>query len=284
MNPILQLPAKNTMALDFRQREGFAGAVTFQRRPARKTSTGPQTGLARALSKLGYCSRSQAWDLIQAGHVRVNGNVRRDPEWRVTPGKDRIEVDGQAVRAEEKVYVMLNKPRGLVTTTADEQGRATVYECLSHLPRVVAVGRLDKASEGLLLFTNDTDWANRITAPESQLDKTYHVQVNCVADAALTQRMQEGVTIEGKRLAAKRVSLLRHGERNSWLEIVLDEGKNRHIRRLLEVLGVEVLRLVRVAVGSLPLGNLPKGEYRKLTPDEVRRLVTSLSRIGKESR
>ena len=105
MNDILQRPAKNTMALDFRANEGFAGVVTFQRRPPRNPSTGPQTGLARALSKLGYCSRSQAWDLIQAGHVRVNGVVRRDPEWRVALDKDRLEVDGQAVRAEAQTVV-----------------------------------------------------------------------------------------------------------------------------------------------------------------------------------
>lgn len=262
------------MALDFRPQGGFAGAMPHPRRPVRKPAAhGPQTGLARALSKLGYCSRSQAWTLIEAGHVRVNGVVRRDPEWRVMLGKDQIEVDGKSVRAEEKLYLMLNKPRGLVTTTADEHGRATVYECLGDLPRVVAVGRLDKASEGLLLFTNDTDWANRITAPESHLDKMYHVQVSCVADEALARRLQEGVTDAGERLAAKRASVLRHGERNSWLEIVLDEGKNRHIRRLLESMGIEVLRLVRVAVGSLVLGNLAKGQYRKLTGEEVRVLA-----------
>jgi 23S rRNA pseudouridine2605 synthase len=233
---------------------------------------GQRVGLARALSKLGFCSRSQAWGVIQAGRVRVNGAVRRDPEWRVDPRRDRLAVDEQAVQTAAKVYLMLNKPRGLVTTAADEQGRETVYSCLDGkgLPFVTPVGRLDKASEGLLLFSNDTAWAAGITAPESRLEKTYHVQVDCVADETLARRMLEGVTSEGEFLAAKRVSLLRQGTRNSWLAVVLDEGKNRHLRRLLAALEVSVLRLVRVAVGPLVLGDLAKGEVRRLTPEEVR--------------
>lgn len=205
----------------------------------------------------------------------MNGVLRRDPELRVDWQRDRIEVDEQGVREEAKVYLMLNKPRGLVTTTADEQGRDTVFECLAGkgLPFVAPVGRLDKASEGLLFFTNDTVWAARITAPESHLDKTYHVQVDCVADEGLARRIQAGTTVEGDRLAAKCVRVLREGTRNSWLEIVLDEGRNRHIRRLLAALGVGVRRLVRVAIGSVPLGNLAKGEFRRLTREEVIRLT-----------
>lgn len=233
------------------------------------------SSLARALSKLGFCSRSQAGTLIEAGRVRVNGVVRRDPEWRVDAPRDRIEVDEQAVRGEAKVYLVLNKPRGLVTTASDEQGRATVLQCLAGqgLPFVAPVGRLDKASEGLLFLTNDTAWAARITAPDSHLDKTYHVQVDCLADEDLARRVQAGATVDGDFLAAKRARILRHGTRNSWLEIVLDEGKNRHIRRLLTALGVSVLRLVRVAIGSVPLGNLAKGAFRHLTPAEVRVLA-----------
>ena len=238
-------------------------------------SAGESGGLARALSKLGYCSRSQARALIQAGRVRVNGVPRRDPEWRVNLERDRLQVDEQAVRGEAKVYLMLNKPRGLVTTAADEQGRETVFECLAGkgLPFVAPVGRLDKASEGLLLLTNDTAWAARITAPESHLDKTYHVQVDCLADEDLARRIQAGAEAEGELLAARRVSVLRHGTRNSWLEIVLDEGKNRHIRRLLAALGVGVMRLVRVTIGPLPLGDLAKGQFRHLTSSEVRNLA-----------
>jgi 23S rRNA pseudouridine2605 synthase len=236
--------------------------------------TGHGSGLARVLSKLGFCSRSQARTLIAAGRVRVNGVLRHDPEWPVDAQRDRLEVDRQAVRGEAKVYLMLNKPRGLVTTTADEQGRETVYECLAGkgLPFVGPVGRLDKASEGLLFLTNDTTWAARVTAPESHLDKTYHVQVDCLADEPLARRLQAGTTVDGEFLAAKRAHVLRQGTRNSWLEIVLDEGKNRHIRRLLAALGISVLRLVRVAIGPVPLGDLPKGEFRHLSPAEVSEL------------
>jgi len=232
-----------------------------------------RTGFARALSKLGYCSRSQAWELIKAGRVRLNGRVERDPEFPVNKlGRDQITVDGRTVAAAAKRYLMLNKPRGLVTTSSDEQGRETVLQCLPGL-RVFPVGRLDMASEGLLLFTNDTAWAGRITDPASHLDKTYHVQVDCLADEALVQHLLDGVQSEGELLAVKNARVLRSGTKTSWLEIVLDEGKNRHLRRLLAALGVQVRRLVRVAIGPLPLGNLGKGQHRELTPTEVRKLT-----------
>lgn len=238
-----------------------------------KQSSAP-VGLARALSKLGFCSRSQAHQLIAEGKVRVNGVVRRQAQYWVQLGRDRLEVDGQPVQSATKVYLMLNKPRGLVSTTADEHGRPTVLSCFNGcgLPLLSPVGRLDKASEGLLLFTNDTLWAARVTAPATHLDKTYHVQVDCQAEQPLLERMVAGVEVDGDYLVAKRVRLLRSGTVNSWLEIVLDEGKNRHIRRLLGALDVQVLRLVRVAIGDLPLGNLPKGQFRHLTPGEVRKL------------
>ncbi|HJS99688.1 MAG TPA: pseudouridine synthase [Terriglobales bacterium] len=234
-------------------------------------------GLARALSKLGYCSRSQAFTLIRAGRVALNGAVRRDPESPVNLERDCILVDGQAIAVAKPVYLMLNKPRGVVTTASDEKSRGTVYDCLpSGLPWLAPVGRLDKASEGLLLFTNDSEWAARITAPETHLDKTYHVQIGVLADATLLRTFEKGVTLDGERLRLKRVGLVRQGQRNTWLEIVLDEGKNRHIRRLLGTLGVEVLRLVRVAIGPLVLGDLAKGSSRPLTSGEKRALDNDL--------
>jgi 23S rRNA pseudouridine2605 synthase len=245
-------------------------AASTTRRPAPAQTT----GLARTLSKLGFCSRRQAWEWIRDGRVRVGETVVRDPERRTDWARERIEVDGQLVGAAARVYLMLNKPRGLVTTMADEQGRDTVYACLaeSRLPFVSPVGRLDKASEGLLLFTNDTLWAARLTDPASRLEKTYHVQVDCVADEVLVRRMTEGVLTDGIRLRARRASLLRQGEKHSWIEVGLDEGRNRHIRRLLHALSVNVLRLVRVAIGPLQLGDLPKGQARPLTADEVEKL------------
>jgi len=242
------------------------------------TTRSRQVGLARALSKLGFCSRSEAFDLIHAGRVRLNGAIRRDPDAPVRLEYDRIEVDDQPVPTATKLYLMLNKPRGTVTTASDEKGRQTVYAFLdSALPWVAPVGRLDKASEGLLLLTNDSEWAARMLSPASHLDKTYHVQIGRVADAMLLESIGKGVrTEDGERLRVTSVRILRGGSRNTWLEIVLDEGKNRHIRRMLESLGVAVLRLVRVAIGPLPLGQLPKGRVRPLTRQEKQALDQAL--------
>jgi 23S rRNA pseudouridine2605 synthase len=243
--------------------------------PTNRQALSPnRTGLARALSKLGFCSRSKARDLILLGRVRVNSKPVRDPERWVDLEKDRIEVDSQPVEAARKVYLMLNKPRGLVTSASDERQRATIYQCLEkeRLPSLAPVGRLDMASEGLLLLTNDTAWANRITAPESHLAKVYHVQVNRLVDEPLVLQIERGRTVDGEFLAAQRVSVLRCGSRNSWLEVVLSEGKNRHIRRLLGAFEIEVSRLVRISIGPLALGQLAKGSFRYLSEQEVRAL------------
>jgi len=241
-----------------------------------------QIGLARALSKLGYCSRSQASNLIRAGRVRLNGALRRDPATPVHLEKDRIAVDGAAVTAETKVYLMLNKRRGLVTTVADEQGRETVYASLAEgLPWVAPVGRLDKASEGLLLFTNDSEWSARVLAPQTHLDKTYHVQVKGIVESALPERMAgRGMIGGGDSLRAKAARILRRGQRNTWLEVVLDEGKNRQIRRMLAQFGIEVQRLVRVAIGPLELGKLPQGAFRRLTSEEKLGLDGAMASAG----
>lgn len=232
-------------------------------------------GLSRVLSKFGVCSRTQAAALIVAGRVKVNGNRILDEEWPVIPEQDLIELDGCVVTATQKIYLMLNKPRGLLTTTTDEQGRDTVYSLFqnANLPWIAPVGRLDKASEGLLLFTNDSVWAAALLAPTTHLDKTYHVQVQGVMSTPLLERIRSGVADCGDWLVAKHVQLLRQGERNAWLEIVLDEGKNRHIRRLLAAFEISVLRLIRVAIGTLQLGELAKRQWRALTEDEVKALI-----------
>ncbi len=229
-------------------------------------------GLARALSKLGYCSRSQAAELIRAGRVRINGNTRRDPEAPVCLEHDRIVVDGHGAKAQAKIYLVINKPRGLVTTASDEKGRETVYALLNQqgesLPWLAPVGRLDKASEGLLLLTNDSEWGARVADPEAHLEKTYHVQINTQADERFVRELLHGVTHDGETLRAGSAVLLRSGTKNCWLEIGLGEGKNRQIRRMMESLGVDVLRLIRVAIGPLVLGDLAKGASRPLTAEE----------------
>lgn len=234
--------------------------------------------LARALSKLGLCSRSQAEEAVRAGRVTVNGVVRREPTLRVDMDRDRLALDGRAATAARRVYLALNKPRGLVTTRDDPQGRETVFSCLAgaDLPPVNAVGRLDRASEGLLLLTNDTRWGQRVLDPATHLEKVYHVQVDAVPDAATLARMEAGVDDAGERLTARRVAPLRSGGRTAWLEVALDEGRNRHIRRLCAALGLEVLRLVRVSIGPLALGDLAKGAWRHLTPAEKRALDAAL--------
>jgi 23S rRNA pseudouridine2605 synthase len=246
-------------------------------------------GLARTLSKLGFCSRSQAAELIRNGRVSLNGKLCRDPETPVSSNRDRIAVDENVVEPPKKIYLMLNKPRGIVTTASDEKGRETVYTVLNGhssktaLPWVAPVGRLDKASEGLLLLTNDSEWGARIAAPETHLDKTYHVQIGVIAIEDFIQALMRGVNPkeeneDGEVLRAKQVRRLRAGEKNCWLEIILDEGKNRQIRRMMEAMGVEVLRLVRVAIGPLELGNLAKGQHRPLTPEEKRKLDRAIGR------
>ena len=236
-------------------------------------------GLARILSKTGLCSRTEAARWIGAGRVAVDGRVVRDPEFPIVQGRHWVTVDGRGIDEGPRLYLMLNKPRGLVTTVSDERGRGTVYRCFdgAGLPWLAPVGRLDKASEGLLLFCNDPEWAARVTDPERGPDKTYHVQIDRIPEAAELAELLAGVTDEsGERLRARSVTLLRAGEKNAWLQIVLDEGRNRQIRRLLAAVEINVLRLLRVAIGELALGDLPKGQWRWLTPAEVGSLAPDI--------
>ena len=208
--------------------------------------------------------------MIREGRVEVRGRIILDPETPTAESETDIRVDGVAPEAERR-YLMLNKPRGLVTTVRDEQSRDTVYRCFdgAGLGWIAPVGRLDKASEGLLLFSNDPAWAASITDPATGPGKTYHVQVSGIPDATAIERMHAGIDDAGERLAVSRARLLRAGERNAWLEITLDEGRNRQIRRILSALDFEVLRLVRTAIGPLVLGDLAKGAWRDLSDREV---------------
>lgn len=238
---------------------------------SRQESDGKRVTLPRALSKLGYCSRTQAEALITAGRVTVDGREITDPTAWIDLDRARIAVDGEAISAEKKLYFMLNKPRGLVTTRDDPEGRPTVYDCLRDIDarHLAPVGRLDKASEGLLLFTNDTVLAQALLDPISHVGKIYHVQVNTIMEQEMLDRMERGIVDDGELLTATAVRLLRSGDRNGWIEVELKEGRNRQIRRMLEVLGIECLRLVRVAFGDIALGDLAKGAVRALTEAEV---------------
>ena len=190
------------------------------------------------------------------------------------PATDRIEMDGQPLQTSARVCIAVNKPRGLVVSASDEQGRDTIYALLqgAGLPWLAPVGRLDKASEGLLLMSNDPAWAAHLTDPQSHVAKIYRVQVRGMPDHATLERLRAGVADKGERLSAESVRIIGGGEKNAWLEIVLHEGRNRQIRRMLSACGHEVLRLMRVAIGPLELGDLPKGGWRELTDAEIRAL------------
>jgi 23S rRNA pseudouridine2605 synthase len=240
--------------------------------------------------------------LIRSGRVQVNEKVRRDAETPVHAEKDRIIVDDRLVESREKIYLVMNKPRGVVTTASDEKGRETVYDVLRKAGRrelenssaedmqswVAPIGRLDKASEGLLLLTNDSEWGARVAAPETHLEKTYHVQIATLADhefvGALVRGVETGAGKHREYLRAREARVLRSGKKNCWLEIVLDEGKNRQIRRMLAALGVAVLRLVRVAIGPLQLGSLTKGACRALMLEEKQALDHAMQNHAMRSR
>lgn len=216
----------------------------------------------------------------------MNGTTCRHPDLPIVWPRDKITVDGQPLSASDRIYVMLNKPRGLVTTASDEQGRATAFECFKgsfDQQHLFAVGRLDKASEGLLLFTNDTAWADAITSPATHLPKIYHVQVNRVIAPTDLDALSQPVQDQDETLHVRQLRCLRTGEKNSWLEFVLDEGRNRHLRRYCKGHQLDVLRLVRVQIGSLTLGDLPKSSWRHLTPGEVNALSVQAGLATRQS-
>ena len=230
--------------------------------------------LPRAMSKLGYCSRTQAETLINEGRVKINGRSTKDCQLWVDLDLDELAVDGETVGKAANCYVMLNKPRGLVTTRKDPGGRDTVFSCLRTLdvPHISPVGRLDKASEGLLLFTNDTTLAQRLLDPETNVRKIYHVQVSGKPSDLDVKRMTSGIQDRGELLTASSARIARLGVKNVWLEIELREGRNRQIRRMVEALGLDCLRLVRIEFGNLTLGSLGKAESRFLAPSEIETL------------
>ncbi|NYZ63620.1 pseudouridine synthase [Luteimonas deserti] len=240
----------------------------------RPNREGVRHGLARVLSKRGLCSRSEAERRVREGRVRVAGRVVRDPEYPVLLDAANIELDGVGASAVAHRYLMLNKPRGLVTTAQDERGRDTVYRCFgdAELGWIAPVGRLDKASEGLLLFSSDPAWAAGVSDPARGPVKTYHVQIEGLPDDRLLAALHAGIEDAGEWLRVGAARVLRLGGRNAWLEVVLDEGRNRQIRRLLGAHGIAVMRLVRVAIGRIELGGLAKGAWRELTDGEVAQL------------
>jgi 23S rRNA pseudouridine2605 synthase len=239
-------------------------------------TTGPLS-LARALSKFGVCSRAEACRWIEAGRVTVGGRVVRFPARRIDPRRDEVHVDGRRVGDDtERIVLVLHKPAGYITSRTDPGGRDTVYALLGDVGRwVFPVGRLDRDTSGLLVMTNDHRLGQRLTDPEAHVPKRYHVRVRGLPSEEALRALGEGVPLgDGTSSRPARVRPLgaaRDG--TAWLEIVLTEGKNRQVRRMCAVVGHDVVELARVSVGGLELGDLAKGQWRRLSPAEVARLA-----------
>jgi len=227
--------------------------------------------LERALSKLGLASRTEARVLIRDDRVRVDGRPATDPLAPVIPERIRIEIDGRPAERPAPVTVLLHKPRGVVTTRSDPEGRPTVYGCLEGLDaHVVPVGRLDAATTGLLLLTNDTRFADWVTDPANAVPRVYLATVRGELSDATARRLQEGIEEGGEILSARGVSVRKRSRRETHLVVEMNEGKNREIRRMLGAAGHEVSRLKRVSFGGLGLGSLEPGEWRLVSAEEIR--------------
>ncbi len=233
--------------------------------------------LDRLISRFGLASRKVAVEWIRSGRVRVNRRVERDALRWVHISCDQVEIDGREISEVKKQYILLNKPAGVITSYGDPEQRRTVYECLSGLNAwVFPVGRLDKDTSGLLLLTNDTEFGNHLTDPDSKVAKKYLVKVNGLLTPDEIEHLRQGVEIEpGVITRPCRVARVRQTAKYDWLEMTLTEGKNRQIRRMMEALEYQVLKLVRIQIGDLELGELMVGRWRNLTRQEVNRLMTS---------
>ncbi len=227
--------------------------------------------LVRALSKLGYTSRSQAAVLVRSGAVRLNGSVVTDPALRCDPSRDKITVGGKAVREKRVLRIILNKPAGVVTTRSDERGRKTVYDCLGPVGRwIFPVGRLDRDTEGLLLMTNDHQLGQRLTDPSSGVPKTYRVKIDKPLREADRLEFEKGMMLDGVRLLPAKIKTT--GE--SVVEVIIHEGKNRQIRRMFAGLGYTVVSLCRTAIGGYTLAGLAPGEWKEIDDEDVRQMLS----------
>jgi 23S rRNA pseudouridine2605 synthase len=232
--------------------------------------------LQKVIAAGGVASRREAERMITAGRVSVNGRVVRIQGVRVDPDRDEIRVDGKPVSVDRKpLYLMLNKPRLVVATASDPEGRTTVFDILKGQAssrgrnRVFHVGRLDYASEGLLLLTNDGGLADALMHPSSRVPRVYQVRVQGVPSPAELTRLHRGVELEDGPARVKKIHMLKENRSSTWVELIVEEGRNRLVRRLFTALGYPVVRLVRVGYGGVRLGDLPRGKSRKLMPGEV---------------
>jgi 23S rRNA pseudouridine2605 synthase len=229
--------------------------------------------LQKVMAHAGVASRRTCEEWIRAGRVSVNGVRVTELGRRVDPEKDCIEVDGQEIQRETKRYFLFYKPRGVITSVIDPQGRRVVTDYLSEVnERVYPVGRLDYETEGLLLLTNDGELANRLAHPRHEVDKVYRARVRGQPDEKSLERLRTGIRLEDGWTAPAKVRLLPSQTKDRWLELVIHEGRNRQVRRMLDAIGHPVKRLIRTQIDFLSLNGLQPGRYRALQPDEVKRL------------
>lgn len=234
------------------------------------TKKRPLKTLERVLSKAGIGSRVEARSWIHGGRVQVNGKVIRNPDHWVDMQRDRVRFDGKPLVARERLYVLLYKPTGYLTTYKDPQGRPTVYDLIADVGTFLSpVGRLDLDTSGLLLMTNDNRFAERVTNPDSHVPKTYLVKASMLLTAAQLQQLRDGIELADGPTRPAGVKRLRDSAKYTHFEVTLTEGRNRQVRRMVEALGAKVLKLVRVRVGPIGIGALPIGKWRLLTPAEV---------------
>lgn len=245
----------------------------------------PIKTLERVLSKAGLGSRTDARSWIGAGRVRVNGKLVQTPDHWVDLERDKVTLDGQPLRPQEKIYLLLYKPKGYITTYKDPQGRPTVYDLIPEIDQFVGtVGRLDQDSTGLLLLTNDTQFAERVTSPEYKIPKTYLVKTSTILIEGHLESLRNGVTLTDGITKPAIVRRVRDSGKYSFIEVTLQEGRNRQVRRMIEAVGSKVLKLVRTAIGPLQIGDLQIGKYRALTDGELRQLTAPgrpADRLGK---
>ena len=237
--------------------------------------TRPMKTLERVLSKAGVGSRVEARSWVHAGRVTVNGKITRDPDHWVDMQRDRLRFDDKPLVPRDRVYLLLYKPTGYLTTYKDPEGRPTVYDLIADIGTFVSpVGRLDLDTSGLLLMTNDNRFAERVTNPNSHVPKTYLVKASTVLADAQLQQFRDGIELTDGPTRPATVMRLRDSEKYTHFEITLTEGRNRQVRRMVEALGARVLKLVRVKVGPIGIGTLPIGKWRLLTRGEVAALRT----------
>ena len=240
---------------------------------ARGNRKRPLKTLERVLSKAGVGSRVDARKFVAAGRVQVNGRVVGDPNQWIDMERDRVRLDGRPLKARERVYLLLYKPSGYLTTYRDPQGRPTVYDLIADVDTFLSpVGRLDLDTSGLLLMTNDNQLAERVTNPDSHVAKTYLVKASKRLTDDELQRLREGIELSDGPTRPAHVRRVRDSEKYTHFEITLTEGRNRQVRRMVEALGATVLKLVRVRIGPLRIGTLPIGKWRLLTDAEAQAL------------